>query len=62
VVERFRLYQNAGQTVLRYEGEMGTDLWAAGAAWGNLVAARWEATVQGSFDAVKSEAERRPGR
>lgn len=51
-----------GRTRLRYEGELGTDLWGLGAAWGELVAGPWEATVAASFEDIRVEAERRAGR
>jgi hypothetical protein len=46
---------------LEYRGELGTDGWAAGAWWGDLVAPRWEQVVADTFTAVKNEAERRHG-
>ncbi|MCP3818518.1 SRPBCC family protein [Streptomyces sp. A3M-1-3] len=62
VVESFTLAEEAAGTRLVYEGELGTDLWRAGAWWGAKVAARWEATVTASLATVKQEAERRAGR
>ncbi|WP_328769824.1 SRPBCC family protein [Streptomyces sp. NBC_00286] len=62
VVEAFLLTEQAAGTRLVYEGELGTDLWRAGAWWGEKVAARWEAAVAGSLAAVKEEAERRARR
>jgi len=59
VVERFSLTGPAGQTRLDYTGQLGTDLWALGARWGDLVAAPWQRTVRATFAAVKVEAERR---
>ena len=60
VVEAFVLTeQPAGGTLLAYQGEIGTDLWAAGQRWCELVADRWEQTVAASLAAVKGEAERR---
>lgn len=60
VVETFELSETgAGQTLLRYEGELGTDLWAFGERWGNLVAGTWEDTVRASLAQIKAEAERR---
>jgi hypothetical protein len=38
---------------------MGTDFWAAGRWWGVMVATRWEATVRGSLDRLRTEAEAR---
>lgn len=59
VVETFELRESAGGTLLAYDGELGTDLWAPGARWGEIVAARWVAVVEESFAAVKAESERR---
>jgi hypothetical protein len=59
VVERFVLHETEAGTTLLYTGELGTDLWALGRWWGKRVASRWEATVQNSLAAVKTEAERR---
>jgi hypothetical protein len=59
VVERFELREVEGGTELDYTGELGTDLWGLGRRWGRAVGDRWEATVQGSLDAIKKEAERR---
>jgi hypothetical protein len=59
VVESFELSGQGGATRLVYRGELGTDLWAAGQRWGNLVAARWESAVADSLATVKAEAERR---
>jgi hypothetical protein len=59
VVERFVLHETEAGTTLLYTGELGTDLWALGSWWGKRVASRWEATVQNSLAAVKTEAERR---
>jgi hypothetical protein len=61
VVEQFTLTGDADATRLAYHGELGTDGWAAGAWWGNLVARRWETAVAATFGAVKAEAERRRG-
>lgn len=58
VVESFVLRVTTAGTALSYSGELGTDLWRAGQWWGDLVAARWEAVVRASLDAVKVEAER----
>jgi len=59
VTETFELEETAEGTELVYSGELGTDLWALGAAWGALVARSWEQTVEGSLAGVKEEAERR---
>jgi polyketide cyclase/dehydrase/lipid transport protein len=62
VLEQFRLTVTADGTRLDYTGELGTDLWAVGARWGEVVAGPWERTVRRTFDAVKAEAERRADR
>jgi hypothetical protein len=59
VVEQFLLHDVDGETELEYSGELGTDLWGIGGAWGALVAARWESAVRDSLFAVQAEAERR---
>lgn len=66
VVETFQLEvlpdANAdapSHTRVTYTGEMGTDLWALGAWWGDQVAAVWEHAVVVSLAAAKTEAERR---
>jgi hypothetical protein len=62
VAESFVLDEHGAGTRLVYEGELGTDLWRAGAWWGVKVVARWEETVAGSLASVKEEAERRARR
>ncbi len=59
VVERFDLTEEPFGTRLRYEGELGTDLWRLGQWWGDAVAGPWERTVEKTFRAVAVEAERR---
>lgn len=59
VVEHFLLHPRGGGTTLEYGGELGVDFWAAGRAWGDVVARKWEAAVRESFSAVRAEAERR---
>ncbi|MFI5550452.1 SRPBCC family protein [Streptomyces sp. NPDC051738] len=59
VTESFVLSEHGSGTRLVYAGELGTDLWRAGAWWGRMVAARWEVTVAGSLARVQEEAERR---
>jgi hypothetical protein len=59
VVETFELRDASGSTEFVYTGEMGTDLWGLGRWWGDMVAPRWEQTVQKSVDSIKAEAERR---
>lgn len=62
VVEQFLLTEHPDAdgtaTRLEYRGRLGTDLWAAGACWGRLVAGTWEQVVAATFTAVKTEAER----
>jgi hypothetical protein len=50
-----------GRTRLDYMGELGTDGWAAGQAWGAVVARTWEKTVAASLERIRGEAERRAG-
>jgi hypothetical protein len=59
VVEAFILADRDGATALRYEGEIGADLWQLGRWWAGVVARRWEAVVAGSLASIKAEAERR---
>jgi hypothetical protein len=59
VRETFTFEQIETGTRLRYDGELGTDLGAPGAAWGDLVARTWEATVRSAMADIKTEAERR---
>lgn len=59
VVEHFLLEERDGATDLEYGGELGTDLWVLGAAWGRLVVPAWERTVHRSLESIRSEAERR---
>lgn len=57
--EVLELREANGGTVLDYSGELGADLWIFGRLWATATARVWEATVRGSLDAVKDEAERR---
>ena len=61
VIEQFALHEAPDGTELEYVGELGTDLWALGQAWGAAVARTWVAAVESSLGAVKAEAERRSG-
>jgi Polyketide cyclase / dehydrase and lipid transport len=61
VLERYELHASDTGTAFEYRGELGTDLWALGSAWGAVVAGSWERTVAGSLDAIRAEAERRAG-
>jgi hypothetical protein len=62
VVERYELQPRDGGTAFDYHGEMGTDLWALGAWWGDRVAPSWERTVASTLEGVRAEAERRASR
>jgi polyketide cyclase/dehydrase/lipid transport protein len=59
VLERYELRPSDGGTAFEYQGELGTDLWALGRLWGNVVAPSWEQTVAQSLESVRTEAERR---
>jgi hypothetical protein len=60
VAETFTLTgTDDGGTRLEYNGELGTDGWAAGQAWGAIVASTWAKTVAGSLERIRAEAERR---
>ena len=58
VEETFDLEEVDGATELVYSGELGTDLWGPGAAWGSVVARSWERTVAASLAEIRTEAER----
>jgi hypothetical protein len=58
VNESFLLSEEHPGTRLRWEGELGTDFWAAGEWWGERVARQWERAVRRSMAAVTAEAER----
>jgi Polyketide cyclase / dehydrase and lipid transport len=62
VLERYELRPSDTGTAFEYRGELGTDLWALGAAWADIVAPSWEQTVEGSLDGIRAEAERRAHR
>jgi len=49
VVESFLLTPSEEGTVLRWQGELGADLWALGRWWGHRVALAWEHAVDASF-------------
>jgi hypothetical protein len=61
-VEEFRLEERDGGTRFHYSGELGTDFWALGQRWGDVVAERWVAVVEASVASVKAECERRASR
>ena len=58
LVESFLLYEDQPGTRLRWEGELGTDFWAAGEWWGERVARQWQRAVHRSVTAIAAEAER----
>jgi Polyketide cyclase / dehydrase and lipid transport len=62
VLERYELRPSDTGTAFEYRGELGTDLWALGAAWAGVVAPSWEQTVASSLEGVRVEAERRAAR
>jgi hypothetical protein len=59
VIETFTFDETADGTRLSYTGELGTDLWRLGQAWGDLVARSWVHAVRDSLAAIKTESERR---
>jgi Polyketide cyclase / dehydrase and lipid transport len=59
VIESFAFDETADGTRLGYSGELGTDLWRLGQAWGDLVARSWVDVVCDSMAAIKTESERR---
>ena len=59
VTEAFVLDEMGEGTRLRYEGEIGTDFWAAGERWGAAVARAWERTVQSSLEDIRDRSEQR---
>jgi hypothetical protein len=59
LAESFLLIPNDGGTELRWQGELGTDLWAIGQWWGGRVARSWTHAVQTSLHELAAEAERR---
>ena len=62
VLERYELRPSDSGTSFEYRGELGTDLWALGAIWGDIVAPSWERTVESTLESVRTEAERRARR
>lgn len=59
VVQSFVLTDTGRGTRLRWQGELGSDFWAAGIWWGKRVGRQWERAVRSSMRAVIDEAERR---
>jgi hypothetical protein len=62
VIERFELTEDRDATLFHYEGEMGTDLWALGRWWGDLVARRWDEAVRESVADITRIAQERAAR
>jgi Polyketide cyclase / dehydrase and lipid transport len=58
VIETFTFDETADGTRFSYSGELGTDLWRLGQAWGDLVARSWVHAVRDSMAAIKAESER----
>ena len=58
LVESFVLTASEGGTELRWQGELGTDLWAIGAWWGGRVARAWTNAVRTSLHELAGEVER----
>jgi hypothetical protein len=59
LLETFQLSSTDTGSELRWQGELGTDLWALGQWWGGRVAAAWTHAVQTSLREISAEAERR---
>jgi hypothetical protein len=59
VIEQFVFHEVDGGTRLTYTGELGTDLWGPGRAWGDRVAAVWEDAVHRSMEQIRDTAVRR---
>jgi hypothetical protein len=59
LAETFLLSEIDAGTELRWQGELGTDLWALGEWWGGRVARAWTRAVEVSLDEIAAEAERR---
>jgi hypothetical protein len=59
LLETFQLSSTDTGSELRWQGELGTDLWALGQWWGGRVAAAWTHVVQTSLREISAEAERR---
>jgi hypothetical protein len=59
LTEDFQLTATEAGTELRWQGELGTDLWALGHWWGGRVAKAWTRAVETSLREIGAEAERR---
>ena len=62
VIETFTFDETGDGTRFTYSGELGTDLWWLGQAWGDLVARSWMHAVRDSMAMIKTESERRAQR
>ena len=59
LVESFLLTASESDTELRWQGELGTDLWTIGQWWGGRVGQTWTHAVRMSLHELAAEAERR---
>jgi hypothetical protein len=59
LLETFQLSPTDTGSELRWQGELGTDLWVLGQWWGGRVATAWTHAVQTSLREISAEAERR---
>jgi Polyketide cyclase / dehydrase and lipid transport len=59
LTESFLLAPDDGGSELRWQGELGSDLWALGEWWGSRVASNWTRVVWTSIGEIATEAERR---
>ena len=59
MIESFAFDDSANETRFTYSGELGTDLWRLGQAWGDVVARSWVDAVRDSMATIKTESERR---
>jgi hypothetical protein len=59
LLETFQLSPTDTGSELRWQGELGTDLWALGQWWGGRVATAWTHAVHTSLRELSAEAERR---
>ena len=59
LTESFLLTTSDAGSELRWQGELGTDGWAIGEWWGEIVARAWTRAVDASFHQIAAEAERR---
>jgi hypothetical protein len=59
LAESFQLTSTESGTELRWQGQLGTDLWALGHWWGARVAQAWTRAVEMSLHEISAESERR---